>query len=148
MKIFLDTNVFLEYLCGRSKALIVRDILDIIDNNGYTAYMSSSSFCTIAYYVELSFKELGFHKPEKTEKTRDVLNTILDIATITDVDHPGTVSATNDESFSDFEDSIQYQCALKADCDVIVTINIKDYKKADQSIVKILTPEQFLQNFK
>jgi len=147
MRVFLDTNVFLEYLCGRSKALIVRDVLDIIDSNGYTTYLSSSSFCTIAYYVELSFKQLGFHKPEKTDKTREVLRTILDIATIADIDHTGTVSATNDISFSDFEDSVQYQCALKANCDVIVTFNSKDYKNVDQNTVKVLTPEQFLNLF-
>lgn len=139
--------MFLEYLCGRSKALIVRDVLDIIDSNGYTTYLSSSSFCTIAYYVELSFKQLGFHKPEKTDKTREVLRTILDIATIADIDHTGTVSATNDISFSDFEDSVQYQCALKANCDVIVTFNSKDYKNVDQDTVKVLTPEQFLNLF-
>jgi len=44
-------------------------------------------------------------------------------------------------NFSDFEDSIQYHIALRYNCEVIVTRNIKDYK---QSTIPVLTAEQFL----
>jgi len=44
-------------------------------------------------------------------------------------------------SFADFEDSIQYHIAQKYNCDVIITRNIKDYKK---STIPVLTAEQFL----
>lgn len=148
MRVFLDTNVFLEYLCGRSKATVVREVLDTIADNSLQALFSSSSFCTISYYVELSLKERGIKKPEKTEKTREILNALLDIATIADTDHSRTVFATNDENFNDFEDSMQYQCALKAECDVIVTFNVKDFKKTNQTDIKVLTPEQFLLSYK
>lgn len=147
MKVFLDTNIFLEYLCERSKALVVRNLLDVIEDKSHTAIFSSASFCTIAYYVELSLKERGIHKPEKTLRTRDILNVILEIATIADVDHASVIAATNDMNFTDFEDSMQYQCALKAQCDVVVTFNTKDYKNSDSENVKILTPEEFLEVF-
>lgn len=148
MRIFLDTNIFLEYLCGRSKAGIVRDVLDVIEDKSFQAFFSSSSFCTISYYVELTLKEAGIIRPEKTVRTREILNSLLDIATIADTDHSRTVLATNDESFNDFEDSMQYQCARKAKCSVIVTLNIKDFKKSDQTEIMIVTPEQFLQTYK
>lgn len=148
MKVFLDTNVFLEYLCARSKAIVVRDLLDVLEDRSCTAFFSSSSFCTIAYYVELSLKEKGIHKPEKTLRTRDILNTILDIATIADADQTSAMTATNDLNFSDFEDSLQYQCALKAQCDIILTFNSKDYKNCDIEKVRILTPDEFLEIFK
>lgn len=143
MRVFLDTNVLLEYLCGRSKAGVVRDFLDCIEDNGDKAFMSSSSYCTISYYVEQSFKAKGIHKPEKTERTREVLNAVLDVATIADVNHQGAIIATNDLAFSDFEDSMQYQCALNCNCDVLVTFNVKDFKNADQGNVQVMTPEQY-----
>lgn len=144
MKIFLDTNILLEYLCGRKKALEVRDLLDAIEDNKHQAYISSSSFCTISYYVELTLKENGLHKPEKTYKLREVLNSVLEIVTVLDVDHEDACTATNDLHFDDIEDSLQYQCAIKGGCDCIITFNTKDYKKVEQDRISILTPYSFL----
>lgn len=100
MRLLLDTNIILEYLCGRSKALVVRELLDSIEDNGHEMFLSSSSFCTIAYYIELSFKQMGIHKPEKTVKTRETLNALLEIVTIADITHERTCMATNDTAFS------------------------------------------------
>lgn len=50
-------------------------------------------------------------------------------------------------AFTDIEDSFQYQCALENDCDVLVTINIDDYKSADQSHIEILTPSAFADKY-
>lgn len=148
MKVFLDTNIFLEYLCGRSKATLIRDLLDVIEDKSFQTFFSSSSFCTISYYVELTLKEMGIKKPEKTARTREILNGLLNIATIADVDHPMTVIATNDTNFSDFEDSMQYRCALKAKCDVLITINTKDFRYCNQSAIKVMTPECFLETYR
>lgn len=142
MRIFIDTNVWLEYLCGRSKATDVRDLLDLMEDGAHEAFLSSASFCTISYYVGLAFKDAGVHKPEKTSKTREVLNLVLSMASVTDIDHQRAHKATNDTAFSDFEDSLQYQCALKAECDLFVTLNIKDFKNAETKSIQILTPRQ------
>ena len=40
-----------------------------------------------------------------------------------------------------------YQCALENDCDVLITINIDDYKNADQSRMEILTPSAFVEKY-
>lgn len=42
---------------------------------------------------------------------------------------------------SDFEDMLQYVCASKYKCDVIVTRNIKDFPFSD---ISVLSPKQFL----
>lgn len=147
MKVFLDTNVFLEYLCGRQNALIVRELLDLLEDKGCDVLLSSSSFCTIAYYVELSLKERGVHKPDKTIRTRNILNTVLQIATIVDINHKSAIVATNDLSFTDFEDSMQYQCALNNNCDVILTFNVKDFRNADTTMISVMTPEVFVQKY-
>lgn len=147
MKVFLDTNVFLEYLCARSKAEDVRDLLDVVEDHNHKAYLSSASFCTISYYLELSLKQMGIHKPEKTLRTRATLNTILEIATLAETTHTCAVTATNDSNFSDFEDSMQYQCALYNECDILITFNVKDYKNADKSLIQVMTPKEFVEKY-
>ena len=143
MKIFLDTNIFIEYLCGRSKAMDVRDMLDVIEDKDYQAFLSTSSLCTIAYYVDITLKQRGIHKPDKTEKIREVMNSVLGIASIADIDQSHVVSAINDSAFSDVEDSMQHQCALNSRCDVLITFNVKDFKNVDD--IDVMTPEEFLQ---
>jgi len=45
----------------------------------------------------------------------------------------------------DFEDLLQYLCAVAADCDVIVTNNIRDYREFCQ--LPLMTSRDFLLNF-
>lgn len=144
MRVFLDTNILLEYLCERPKASVVNDLLDLLEEKNSSLFISSSSFCTIAYYVEMMLKGMGFHKPEKTLKTRQILNVVLEIVKVVETNHVRTILATNDLAFSDFEDSMQYQCALNNNCDAIVTFNQSDYKYADQTLIKVFSPDEFL----
>lgn len=144
MRVFLDTNILLEYLCERPKASVVNDLLDLLEEKNSSLFISSSSFCTIAYYVELMLKGMEFHKPEKTLKTRQILNVVLEIVKVVETNHVRTILATNDLAFSDFEDSMQYQCALNNNCDAIVTFNQSDYKYADQTLIKVFSPDEFL----
>lgn len=55
--------------------------------------------------------------------------------------------AINDDRFVDIEDSFQYQCALHNNCDVLLTINIKDFKNVLDGPLPILTPEDFVTQY-
>ena len=48
--------------------------------------------------------------------------------------------ALNSE-FKDFEDAIQYYAALESDIDIIITRNLKDFKKSD---IPVMTGLQFI----
>lgn len=48
-------------------------------------------------------------------------------------------------NFSDFEDAVQYFSALKANCQIIITRNTKDFK---ESKLPIMTPDEFLASIK
>ena len=122
----------------------VRDLLDVIEEKGYQAFLSTSSLCTIAYYIDITLKGRDIHKPEKTDKIREVLNMVLDIATIADISHSHAVAAINDQAFSDMEDSVQHQCAISSQCDVLITFNVKDFM--DVKDIRVMTPENFLQS--
>lgn len=144
MRLFVDTNVLLELILGRNNANDVRTFFDFVTKRNYQVFISSSSLCTISYYVEAKLKESGIHKPEKTEKARNILNQVLQIVTITDVTHAEALAGINDSSFDDFEDSLQYQCAKRAKCEVIITYNTRDYKNVDSDSISVLLPQDFL----
>lgn len=61
--------------------------------------------------------------------------------------HKRIVAGTNDQAFDDLEDSLQYQSALQAKCDALVTINLRDYSGADTSKMEILSPTEFANKF-
>jgi predicted nucleic acid-binding protein len=52
-----------------------------------------------------------------------------------------TIDLAVASDFNDFEDAIQYCCAIENNLTTIITRNIKDYKKAT---IKVLTPETFI----
>ena len=58
-----------------------------------------------------------------------------------------TQTSFSDTSFDDVEDSFQYQCALQAKCDALVTINLRDYRNADTSNIEILSPTEFVEKY-
>lgn len=89
-------------------------------------------------------KERGIHKPEKTQKLREILKSVLDIVTVIDTNHEQACTATDDTCFDDIEDSMQYQCAIGGNCNCIITFNNKDFKNADLSKIQVLTPDMFL----
>ena len=87
------------------------------------------------------------HRPELTKYLRGYLAEVLDMATIVELSHAGAESAIYDESFNDIEDSFQYHCAVENHCDVLITINIDDFKNASQSAIEILTPSAFINKY-
>ena len=48
-------------------------------------------------------------------------------------------------NFSDFEDSLQYFCALRSNCHILITRNVKDFK---ESLIPVMTPDEFLASIK
>ena len=102
---------------------------------------------TLAYLVRSELKRQGIHRPEQTQRLRETLDIVLSIVTATNVSHKRLVSANSDPSFDDIEDSFQYQCAIQSKCDVLITINLKDYRLADTSSIEILSPTAFVEKF-
>ena len=137
MKVFLDTNIFIEYTTCRKQFRWVRDVFDAIEDEIISAVASVGGMYTNAYLVTLYFKEHGIHRPEQTERVRQTLLAFLQLAQ----------EAVNDERFTDIEDSFQYHCALQNDCDVLLTINIKDYKNVLGQRPEVLTPEEFVEKY-
>jgi len=147
MKVFLDTNIFLEYLQRRRQYQAVSQLLSAIEDKRIKAVVSAGCVYTLAYLIRMELKRQGIHRPEQTNRLRTMLNIVLSMATVAGVSHKRIVSGTNDLAFDDVEDSYQYQCALQNKCDALVTINLKDYRNADSSAIEILSPEAFANEY-
>ncbi|MBR2292458.1 MAG: PIN domain-containing protein [Prevotella sp.] len=147
MKLFLDTNIFPEFIERRAEFDSVCQILDAIHASRFTAFISSGCIYTLAFLFERSLKRQDIHRPELTKRLRGYLSEVLEVATIAELSHASVESAVYDESFDDIEDSFQYQCAIENRCDCLITINIDDFKNADQASLEILTPSAFVEKY-
>ena len=147
MKVFLDTNIFIEYTTCRKQFRWVRDVFDAIEDEIISAVASVGGMYTNAYLVTLYFKDHGILRPEQTEGVRQTLLAFLQLASTVDCSSDTVQEAVNDERFTDIEDSFQYHCALQHDCDVLLTINIKDYKNVLGQRPEVLTPEEFVERY-
>ena len=147
MKVFLDTNIFLEYFEQRREYKAVDKLLSAVEDGKVKAIVSVGCVYTLAYLIRMELKRQGIHRPEQTTRLRSLLNIVLSMAAVAGVSHKNIVSGTNDLAFDDVEDSFQYQCALQNKCDALITINLKDYSNADTAKVEILSPTEFVEKF-
>lgn len=146
MRVYLDTNIVMEYFGHRDFYDEVDTILKAAEQKGLEAYISTNSLDTIIYLLGLQLKDKGIHEPEKRQKIRKMLKGLLEYVDVVSISKEKLVAALEDEEFKDVEDSIQYQCAKENYSDCFVTINIKHFKNNDESL-KVTTPRDFVSKF-
>lgn len=129
--IFLDTNVIIDFLANRLPfSLDAAEIFNASLSGHAKIYVSAVSYNNIYYILRqsLSHKETIKNLAELSEMTEivDVTNTIIKKSLVSE--------------FKDFEDAIQYNCALMiSKIDFIVTRNTKDFKK---SSLPVMNPQE------
>lgn len=135
-KLFLDTNVVIDLLGERESFYeSAAKIATLADKGKIQIYVSALTYSTV-YYLLARFENSDIVK-EKIRKFK----VIADTSDLTDkIVDKGLAS-----KFSDFEDSLQYYCALKVDCNIIITRNGKDFKESD---IPVLTPDEYLNSLK
>lgn len=130
-RIFLDTNVLIDVILKRDDYVSAANVLALSENPRYTLYVSVLTMANIVYILR---------KEWKGDPLYDMLlrlSSLLNICSITDSDYDQAVALRA----KDFEDALQYYSALSAQCDVIVTRNVKDFYFSD---LTVSTPAQFL----
>lgn len=133
IKVFLDTNIMLDVLLGRKKFLLQSsNIIQLADNGYIELYATALSFVNAMY---VGRKELG--KAVILQKIKD-FHDILRTAPMDDMELSKALAMDD----KDFEDNLQYCSAVSADCDVIVTRNVKDFPTDGE--VKAMLPGDFL----
>jgi len=134
-KVFLDTNVFLDCFLKKEphwEASAV--VLDMVAHERIKAYTSSASFCNINYML---------NKLDKNRVVEKDLQFLLDIIKIVPVNGQILGQALF-EAMPDYEDSVQYASALRADCDFIITTNKQDFSNCK---IQVLNASEFVERF-
>ena len=136
MKVFIDTNIFLDILCKREQ--FVDDALGIFDmavDDKIELLISDLSIANIKYITR---KEIP------AEKFYDLILAFRPVFTIVPLG-AGVVDSALSLKANDFEDALQYFSAVQASADCLVTRNIKDYGFAK---MEVLDSQSFITKYK
>jgi len=127
--IFMDTNVVIDFLADRQPfSLHAARLFDLSIDGKVRIYISAVSYNNIYYVLRQSLTN---------NTTIKLLEELGEMTEITDVTK-AIIKQSLKTDFKDYEDAIQYYCALSIpDIDFIVTRNTKDFKK---STLPVLTP--------
>jgi len=133
-KVFLDTNVVIDLLGEREPFYeSAAKIATIADNGKIQLIVSALTYPTV-YYLLSRFEDKEVVK-EKIRKFKVIAET----SDLTDK----IIDKGLSSKFSDLEDSLQYYCAIKMDCNILITRNGKDFKESD---IPVLTPDEYLKS--
>lgn len=135
-KLFIDTNVMLDLLGERAPFYdSIAKIATIADKGKVKLIVSALSYSTIFYLLS---------KFEDNEIVKDKLRKFKVLAETSDLTDK-IIDKGLSSKFKDFEDALQYHCALQMDCNILITRNSKDFKESD---IPVMTPEEYLMRLK
>jgi len=132
--VFLDTNILIDFYDNRPGAFEAGLILRAANAGEITVYASLLTFANLAYVVR--------HNHTRDE-VYDALDKFERLVNTLPMDRNQLRAAINNPC-KDFEDMLQYQCALAGGCDVIITNNIKDFEEYSQ--LPLYTAAEYIGN--
>jgi len=132
-KILIDTDVILDFFFDRKPfseySAIILNMCEQKNIQGFVTPVIISN----SYYL---LRRMAQH-----DKVIDKLKQLLSIVDVLNMNKEIIERALNSD-FKDFEDALQnFAAVYDGEIDVIVTRNIKDFKKSE---IAILTPESFV----
>jgi predicted nucleic acid-binding protein len=132
INVFVDTDVCIDLLSGRKPFNAAAALLfSLADQRKINICVSALSFSNIDYVLRSQYA--GAHSRQMMGKFKTLVK-VLPV-------NSKTIDLAIASDFNDFEDAIQYSCAIENNLTTIITRNTKDYKK---SIIAVQTPETFL----
>ena len=133
MKVFIDTNIFLDLLCRRERFLADSlKVFDLAVDGELELLISDLSIANIKYITRKDFT---------IDKFYEILSAFRPVFTIVPVGGKAIDEALALKA-RDFEDALQYFSAVHSQADFLLTRNIKDYGFAS---MKVMTPADFIQ---
>ena len=136
-KLFIDTNIVIDLLSRREPFYEESAILfSLADKKIIELNISSLTIANTSYTLL---------RQTNPQKTKEVLRKLRLIANVLPLDDKIVGLALNDDSFSDFEDGLQYFTAIENSQDLIITRNLKDFKASN---LPVMTARQFLETMK
>lgn len=146
MRVYLDTNIIMEYFGHRKLFDPVSAILKASEQKTINAYVSTNSLDTIVYLLGLQLKSEGIHEPLKRQQISNMMKSVLVYLDVVSISKDNLIIALDDDKFRDLEDSIQYHCAEENASDCLITINTKHFENASGSL-QVLSPIEFVKRY-
>ena len=132
--VFIDTNIVIDLLSKREPFYDESaGLFSLADRKIIELSVSSLTIANTAYLLL---------RQTKPENAKAILRKLRLIVKVLPLDDKIIGLALNDDSFSDFEDGLQYFTATEHNCDLIITRNLKDFKA---SKLPVMTARQFLE---
>ena len=136
MKLFLDANVVLDLILKRQPFFeAIAEIITIAENKNYKLCVSSVTFVNINYVA------CKFTDKKNVLESLKILRIVIDVLSISETE----IDKALYSKFNDFEDAVQHFCALKYNCNYIITRDLKDFKNSE---IPVMTPTEFLVSIK
>ena len=132
-KILIDTDVILDFFFDRKPFSENSAIILNMCERKYIQGFVTPVIISNSYYL--------LRRNAQHNKVIDKLKQLLSITNVLNMNKQIIMNALNSD-FKDFEDALQnFAAASNGNIDVIVTRNVKDFKKSE---IAVLTPESFL----
>ena len=131
-KVFVDTDIIYDLLAKRDPFYFAAArLFTLADEGKIQIFISALSLPNVHYLLS---------KKKSEEEAKQILRKFKVLVHVTPLDEKIIDLALNSE-FSDFEDAIQYFSALQNEVEVLLTRNLKDYKKTQ---ISVLTAQDFI----
>ena len=131
-KVFVETDIIYDLLAKREPFYLpAARLFTLADEGKIRIFISALSLPNIHYLIS---------KQTSAEEATKTLRRFKILVHVTPLDEKIIDQALNSD-FSDFEDAIQYFSALQNNIEVLLTRNLKDYRKAQ---ISVLTAQDFI----
>lgn len=134
MRVFLDTNVLLDYLLKREPFYDSAKKVFLMCLHKIDGCVTPHSLIDVFYMLSERSDATADYCRETILKLRDVLLVVPE-------NDDRVLYAAGNTAFADFEDSMQHESALSVGATYIITRNKKDFAG---SKIPALTPDEFL----
>lgn len=135
-KVFLDTNVLLDFTLKRDHYRSAKSIVELAITGAIKAYVTPSILHILGYWLTKAYGNA---------KAKELLLTLLADVAVIDLPHETAVNALHSK-ISDIEDALQYYAAVHHKLDYFISWD-KQLQKQDIPILRVLTPETFLKEW-
>ena len=136
MAILIDTNVVLDFFLDREPFSENADkVFQYCVTGAITGYLACHSILN-AFYIA--------RKERSVDDRKNFLIMLCERFHIVGIEADRIISALQNDSWNDLEDGLQMQCAADEGLDYIIT---RDPKGFESSIVRTLSPDEFLEMY-
>lgn len=131
-KLFIDCDICLDLLTGRMPHYTpAAHLFTLADKGKVQLFVSSLAFSNLHYLLTRQYTS------GEARRLLNKLRVLVNVVAINDK----IIDLALASDFKDFEDAIHYYAAVENNIDILLTRNLKDYKKAD---ITILTAGDYL----